>query len=143
MTRIILLFFFIGLIVGVFVGYFIGVRGKYLTRTQKGGNNCVQIQTDEVLIDADYNREIAKIASNNLDSKKAKLLAELARRINRAASDERTRLYVRDDYDLNQQIRKYLTIKEIKEYFNKGKYKVAFRFELCGYSDIEYIDWSY
>ena len=142
MTLVVLGFYFIGLIIGVFVGYIIGVHGKYLIRKQKGGNNCVQIQTDEVLIDADYNREIAKMASNNLDSKKAKLLAELTRRINRAASDERTRLYVRDDYDLNQQIRKYLTINEIKEYFNKGKYKVEFRFVSCGYSDIEYIDWS-
>lgn len=136
------LLFIFCLILGFVTGYL--YRDTFGGRKQKqvGGNNCIQIQTEEILLDAQTNKEIADITSSTDDSPKNQIFSELTKKINAAAQEGRTRLYLEYEYDFNRKIRKYLTIKEIRNYFKDSGYEVKFCFPSLGYSDIEHIDWG-
>ena len=125
---------------GTVVGYAIGFYNHISKQTSE--DNCIQIQTEEILLDAKTNKEIADITSSADDSPKNKIFAELTKKINAAAQRGSTRLYLEDEYAFNKKIRKYLSIEEIRKYFKNSGYEVKFCFSRLGYSDIEYIDWG-
>lgn len=131
------------LILGLSVGYICGVLSEHKQK-QIGEDNSVQIQlqTDEILLDADTNREISEITSSADDSPKNKILRDITKMINDAAQDGQKNLYLEDEYDFNKRIRKYLTISDVKNFFESDKYEVKFMFPTLGYSDIDYISWE-
>lgn len=131
----------IGFVSSFAIGYFCGIFSKHKHK-QVGGNNCIQIQTDEILLDADTNREISDITSSADDSPKNKILSDIIKMINKAAQNGQKHLYLEYEYDLNDRIRKYLTISEVKNFFESNKYKVKFKYPTLGYSDIEWISWE-
>jgi hypothetical protein len=137
----IFVFGLIGFVSSFAIGYFCGISSKQKHK-QVGGNNCIQIQTDEILLDADVNREISEITSSANDSPKNKILRDITKMINDAAQDGQKNLYLEDKYDFNKRIRKYLTISDVKNFFESDKYKVKFMFPTLGYSDIAYISWE-
>lgn len=138
------LLFIFCLVLGFAAGYL--YRGTFGRRKQKqvGGDNSVQIQiqTDEILLDADTNKEISNITSSNDTSPKNRLLNELAIIINEAAQNGQCFLNLNREYGLNKKIETYLTKKEIKEYFGSRGYRVKFMYELLEHSDIEKISWE-
>ena len=137
----IFVFGLVGFVSSFAIGYFCGISSKHRHK-QVGGNNCIQIQTNEILIDADTNREISEITSSADDSPKNKILSDITKMINNAAQNGQKHLYLEFEYDLNDRIRKYLTIRDVKNFFEYNKYKVKFKYPSLGYSDIEYISWE-
>jgi hypothetical protein len=79
------LLFILCLVLGFIAGYL--YRDAFGGRKQVGGNNCIQIQTEEILLDADCNKEISDITSAHEDSHKNKLLIELTKMVNKAAQN--------------------------------------------------------
>lgn len=134
------LLFIFCLALGFGAGYF--YRDTFGGRKQVGGNNCIQIQTEEILLDADCNKEISDITSSHEDSHKNKLLAELTKMINKAAQNGQTHIEFSDKYALNERINKYLTKKELKEYFGSRGYHITFKYCLLDNSDIDRISWE-
>ena len=137
----IFVFGLIGFVSSFAIGYFCGISSKQKHK-QVGGNNCIQIQTDEILLDADVNRKISEITSSANDSPKNKILRDITKMINDAAQDGQKNLYLEYEYDFNKRIRKYLTISDVKNFFESDKYKVKFKYPSLGYSDIERISWE-
>ena len=138
------LLFIFCLVLGFATGYL--YRDTFGRRKQKqvGGDNSVQIQiqTDEILLDADTNKEISDITSSNDTSPKNRLLNELTIMINEAAQNGQCFLNLDREYGLNKKIETYLTRNEIKEYFESRGYRVKFIFQTLDYSDIERISWE-
>lgn len=132
------------LTLGFATGYL--YRDTFGGRKQKqiSGDNSVQIQiqTDEILLDADTNKEISDITSSHDTSPKSILLNELTKMINEAAQNGQCYLNFDRKYELNKKIETYLTKKEIKNYFGSRGYRVKFMYEMLEYSDIERISWE-
>ena len=137
----IFVFGLIGFVSSFAIGYFCGISSKQKHK-QVGGNNCIQIQTDEILLDADVNREISEITSSANNSPKNKILSDITKMINDAAQNGQKSLYLEYEYDINECVRKYLTISDVKDFFESNKYKVKFKYPSLGYSDIERISWE-
>ena len=134
------LLFIFCLVLGFAIGYL--YRDIFGGRKQVGGDNCIQIQTEEILLDADSNKEISDITSSHDGSHKNKLLNKLTKMINDAAQNGQTHLNLFGEYDLNKKINKYLTKKEIKEYFGSRGYHVEFKYHCLNDSDIDRISWE-
>lgn len=134
------LLFIFCLALGFVAGYF--YRDTFGGHKQVGGDNCIQIQTQEILLDADCNKEISDITSSHDDSHKNKLLNKLTKMVNEAAQNGQTHIEFSDKYDFNKKIRKYLTKKELKEYFGSRGYYVTFKYCLLEDSDIDRISWE-
>lgn len=134
--------FILCLVLGFATGYL--YRDTFGGRKQKqvGRDNCIQIQTEEILLDADTNKEISDITSSHDTSPKNKLLNELTAMINEAAQNGQSYLNFDRKYQLNKEIETYLTKKEIKNYFGSRGYRVKFMYETLEYSDIERISWE-
>ena len=138
------------LILGLCVGYICGVlseRKQPDEDNEDNEDNCTQIQvneilTDEILLDADTNREISDIMSSVNNSPKNKILNDLIKMINNAAQNGQKILRLEYEYDLNKKVHKYLTKSDVKNFFESNKYKVEFKYSTLGYSDIEYISWE-
>lgn len=130
------------LALGFAAGYL--YRDTFGGRKQKqvGGDNSIQIQTNEILLDAGTNKEISDITSSNDTSPKNKLFNELTAMVNEAAQNGQCYLSFDRKYELNKQIETYLTKKEIKHYFGSRGYRVKFMYEMLEYSDIERISWE-
>ena len=62
------LLFIFCLILGFVAGYL--YRDTFGGHKQVDGDNCIQIQTEEILLDADCNKEISDITSSHDDSPK-------------------------------------------------------------------------
>ena len=92
------------LVLGFATGYL--YRDTFGGRKQKqiSGDNSVQIQiqTDEILLDADTNKEISDITASHDTSPKNILLNELTKMINEAAQNGQTHIDFSDDYSLNK-----------------------------------------
>lgn len=129
--------FIIGFPIGCAVGLIIA-RSK-ISQKQISGYNSVQVQ--EILIDASASREVAELCASDNSSEKNKIFNEITKRINQAALKGAKRLYLENDYSLNERIRKYLTKTEIIEYFKPYKYTVHFIF-LFENADIDFISWE-
>ena len=134
------LLFIFCLVLGFVAGYL--CRSISSGRKQVGGDNCIQIQTEEILLDADCNKEISDITSSHDDSPKNRLLNDLTKMINKAAQNGQTHIDFSDKYDLNKKINKYLTKAEIKEYFGSRGYHVMFVYCCLDNSDISRISWE-
>lgn len=134
------LLFIFCLVLGFVAGYL--YRGIFGGRKQVGEDNCIQIQTEEILLDADCNKEISDITSSHDGSHKNKLLNKLTKMINEAAQNGQTHIDFYSNYDLNEKIRKYLTKKELREYFNSRGYHITFKYFTLEDSDIDRISWE-
>lgn len=110
-------------------------------RRKKGGLNSY-IQTGEILLDAGCNKEISGITSSHDGSNKSKLLNKLTKMVNDAAQDGRTHLNLYSEYELNKKINKYLTKRELKNYFSSRGYRVKFKYHCLDDSDIDRISWE-
>lgn len=132
------LLFIFCLALGFGAGY--AYRSVFGGRKQVGGNSC--IQTEEILLDADSNKEISDITSSHDSSPKNKLLNKLTKMVNDAAQDGQTHVDFYSNYDLNEKIRKYLTKKELREYFNSRGYRITFKYFTLEDSDIDRISWE-
>lgn len=101
--------FILCLVLGFAAGYL--YRDTFGGRKQKqvGGDNSIQIQTNEILLDAGTNKEISDITSSNDTSPKNKLLNELTAMVNEAAQNGQCYLNFDRKYELNKQIETYLT----------------------------------
>lgn len=132
--------FILCLVLGFATGYL--YRDTFGGHKQVGGDNCIQIQTQEILLDADCNKEISDITSSHEDSHKNKLLNELTVMINKAAQNGQTHIDFYERYALNEKIKKYLTKKELKEYFGSHGYHITFKYCLLDDSDINRISWE-
>ena len=134
------LLFILCLVLGFAAGYL--YRDTFGGRKQVGGDNCIQIQTEEILLDAECNKEISDITSSHDDSHKNRLLNDLTKRINESAQNGQTHIDLSDNYDLNKKINEYLTKKEIEEYFGSRGYQVTFVYCYLNNSDISRINWE-
>lgn len=136
------LLFIFCLALGFATGYL--YRDTFGGRKQKqvSGDNSIQIQTEEILLDADYNKKISNKISSRDDSNKNKLLDDLAKRINKAALNGQTHIDLFTKYKLNEKINKYFTKEELKEYFNSRGYHITFRYNLFDDSTINRISWE-
>lgn len=132
--------FILCLVLGFVAGYL--YRDAFGGRKQVGGDNCIQIQTEEILLDANCNKEISDITSSHDDSHKNKLLNRLTKMVNDAAQNGQTHIDFCGMYALNEKINKYLTKKELKEYFGSRGYHVTFKYSLLDDSDIDRISWE-
>lgn len=132
--------FILCLVLGFVAGYL--YRDAFGRRKQVGGDNCIQIQTEEILLDANCNKEISDITSSHDDSHKNKLLNRLTKMVNDAAQNGQTHIDFCWMYALNEKINKYLTKKELKEYFGSRGYHVTFKYSLLDDSDIDRISWE-
>lgn len=127
------------LILGLCVGYICGVLDE---RKHPDEDNDTQIQADEMLLDADTNREISEITASSDNSPKNKILRRISKMINNAAQNGQKSLDLEYEYDVNEWVRKYLTVSDVKDFFESNKYKVVFKYRCLGYSDIERISWE-
>lgn len=134
------LLFIFCLILGFVAGYL--YRDTFGGHKQVGGDNCIQIQTEEILLDADCNKEISDITSSHDDSPKNRLLNQLTKMVNEAAQNGQTYLSLYSKYNLNKKINKYLTKRELKEYFGSRGYCVEFKYFCLDDSDIDRISWE-
>lgn len=138
------LLFIFCLVLGFVAGYL--YRGIFGGRKLKqvGGDDSVQIQiqTDEILLDANCNKEISDITSSHDGSHKNKLLNKLIKMVNDAAQNGQTHLNLYSEYDLNKKINAYLTKKELKEYFSSRGYRIEFKYRCLEDSDIDRISWE-
>lgn len=134
------LLFIFCLVLGFVAGYL--YRDIFGGRKQVGGNNCIQIQTEEILLDADSNKEISDITSSHNGSNKNKLLNKLTKMVNDAAQDGQSHLNLSREYDLNKKINKYLTKKELKNYFSSRGYRIEFKYQCLDNSEIDRISWK-
>ncbi len=134
------LLFIFCLVLGFVTGYL--YRDIFGGHKQVGGDNCIQIQTEEILLDADCNKEISDITSSHDGSHKNKLLNKLTKMVNEAAQNGQTHIDLYGMYAFNDEIRKYLTKKELKEYFSSRGYHVEFRYRCLDDSDIDRISWE-
>lgn len=134
------LLFILCLALGFVAGYL--YRDIFGGHKQVGGDNCIQIQTEEILLDAGCNKEISNITSSHDGSHKNKLLNKLTKMVNEAAQNGQTHLNLYSEYDLNKKINKYLTKKELKEYFSSRGYHIEFKYHCLDDSDIDRISWE-
>lgn len=134
------LLFIFCLVLGFVTGYL--YRDTFGGRKQVGGDNCIQIQTEEILLDADCNKEISDITSSHDGSHKNKLLNKLTKMVNEAAQNGQTHIDFYEMYAFNDEIRKYLTKKELREYFGSRGYHVEFKYFCLEDSDIHRISWE-
>lgn len=134
------LLFIFCLVLGFVAGYF--YRDIFGGHKQVGGDNCIQIQTEEILLDANCNKEISDITSSHDDSHKNKLLNKLTKMVNEAAQNGQTHIDFFEMYALNEKINKYLTKKELREYFGSRGYHITFKYHCLDDSDIDRISWE-
>lgn len=134
------LLFIFCLVLGFVAGYL--YRGIFGGRKQVGGDNCIQIQTEEILLDADCNKEISNLTSSLDDSQKNKLLNQLSKMINNAAQNGQTHLDLYGKYAFDEKINKYLTKKELEEYFGSRGYRIEFKYFSLEDSSIARISWE-
>lgn len=73
---------------------------------------------------------------------KNKLLNKLTKMVNEAAQNGQTHIGFYSNYGLNEKIRKYLTKKELREYFNSCGYHITFKYFTLEDSDIDRISWE-
>lgn len=132
------LLFIFCLVLGFAAGY--AYRSIFGGRKKAGLNSY--IQTGEILLDAGCNKEISGINSSHDGSHKNKLLNKLTKMINDAAQDGQTHLNLYGEYDLNKKINKYLTKKELRNYFGSRGYHVEFKYHCLDDSDIRRISWE-
>lgn len=135
----ILLFIFC-LILSFVTGYLYG--DTFGGHKQVGGDNCVQIQTEEILLNANHNKEISNKVSSNIDSHKNKLLNKLNKKINKAALNGQTHIDLFTKYNLNKKIDKYFTREELEEYFGSRGYHITFKYNLFDDASINRISWE-
>ena len=130
------------LVLGFAIGYL--YRDIFGGRKQKqvGGDNSIQIQTNEILLDADYNKKISDKISSRDDSNKNKLLDNLSTKINKAALNGQTHIDLFTKYNLNKKINKYLTKEELREYFGSRGYHVTFKYIFLSDASISRISWE-
>lgn len=132
------LLFIFCLALGFGAGY--AYRSVFGGRKKAGINSY--IQAGEILLDAGSNKEISGITSSYDGSQKNKLLNKLTKMVNDAAQNGQTHLNLYGEYDLNKKINKYLTKKELKNYFGSRGYHVEFKYHCLDDSDIRRISWE-
>lgn len=126
-----------------YIGYLVGSNKKY----KKQNSNSIEYYDDDlksIPIDADINRQISNIAYSGMDPKVVETLKELTKRINNYAQNGRKFINVSEEcnYEFNNKIRKYLTKKDITEWFKPYNYKIVFLYDLLDDPDIKTISWK-
>ena len=126
-----------------YIGYLVGSNKKY-----KEKNNTYTEYYDDDLksipIDADTNRQISNIAYSGMDPKVVETLKELTKMINNYAQSGRKFINVWEecDYAFHNKIRKYLTKKDIIEWFKPYNYKIVFMYDCLDDPDVKTISWK-
>ena len=95
-------------------------------------------------IDADINRQISNIAYHGMDPKVVETLKELTKMVNNYAQNGRKFINVSEEcnYVFNDKIEKYLTKKDIIEWFKPYNYKIVFMYDCLDDPDIKTISWK-
>lgn len=97
---------------------------------------------DNILLNANDNREIASLVCDTGSTEKQETLEELVKIINNAAISGRTFLLLQDEFkDLDKKIEKYFTKREILDFFKDTNYVIDFRWDLLDYSNIRKTSW--
>lgn len=126
-----------------YIGYLVGSNKKY----KEKNSNSIEYYSDDlksIPIDADTNRQISNIAYSGMDPKVVETLKELTKMVNNYAQNGRKFINVSEEcnYAFNSKIRKYLTKKDIIEWFKPYNYKIVFLYDLLDDPDIKTISWK-
>lgn len=140
----------IGVVLGIistlgftfYVGYLVGSNKKY----KEKNNTSIEYYDDDLKstpIDADTNRQISNIAYSGMDPKVVETLKELTRIINNYAQNGRKFINVSKecDYEFKRKIEKYLTKKDITEWFKPYNYKIVFMYDCLNDLSVKTISW--
>lgn len=97
---------------------------------------------DNILLNANDNREIASLVCDTGSTEKQETLEELVKIINNAAISGRTFIFLQEEFsDLDKKIEKYFTKREILDFFKDTNYVIDFRWGALDYSNIRKISW--
>ena len=128
-----------------YIGYLVGSNRKY----KEKNNNSISVEyynddLKSIPIDADTNRQISNIAYSGMDPKVVETLKQLTRMINNYAQNGRKFINVWEecDYAFKSKIDKYLTKKDIIEWFKPYNYKIVFMYDCLDDPDIKTISWK-
>lgn len=130
-----------------YIGYLVGSNKKY----KEKNNISIEYYDEEyydddlksIPIDADTNRQISNIAYSGMDPKVVETLKELTKKINNYAQNGRKFINVWEECDdtFKCKIEKYLTKKDIIEWFKPYNYKIVFMYDCLDDPDIKTISW--
>ena len=126
-----------------YIGYLIGSNKKY----KEQNSNSIEYYDDDlksIPIDADTNKQISNIAYTGMDPKVVETLKELTKMINNYAQNGRKFINVWEecDYTFHDKIRKYLTKKDIIEWFKPYNYKITFMYSCLDDPTVKTISWK-
>ena len=126
------------IIIGTFV-FIMGFLTGFLIRDKCcGETDTINTAIDNaILLDADVNREIAKI--NEDTSEKSIVLKRIYYGINKTAEKGAMKFYPNNA--LNELINKHFTAQELRKIFNSSGYKIEFKYPLTR-SDVSYVSWE-
>ncbi len=128
-------------IISCIVGYSIG-RLSYKLKYKNKITQQPILVGDNILLDANDNREIASLVYNTGSTEKQETLEQLVKIINNAAISGRTFIFLQEEFkDLDKKIEKYFTKREILDFFKDTNYVIDFRWDLLDYSNIRKISW--
>lgn len=133
--------YFIISIISCIVGYSVGrlsCKPKYKNENQRQ----TILVGDNILLNANDNREIAYLVCDTGSTEKQETLEELVKIINNAAISGRTFIFLQEEFsDLDKKIEKYFTKREILDFFKDTNYVIDFRWGALDYSNIRKISW--
>lgn len=133
--------YFIISIISCIVGYSVG-RLSYKPKYKNENPQQTILVGDNILLNANDNREIASLVCDTGSTEKQETLEELVNIINNAAISGRTFIFLQEEFsDLDKKIEKYFTKREILDFFKDTNYKIDFRWDLLDYSNIRKISW--
>lgn len=133
--------YFIISIISCIVGYSVG-RLSYKPKYKNENPQQTILVGDNILLNANDNREIASLVCDTGSTEKQETLEELVKIINNAAISGRTFIFLQEEFsDLDKKIEKYFTKREILDFFKDTNYKIDFRWDLLDYSNIRKISW--
>lgn len=126
-----------------YIGYLVDSNKKY----KKQNSNSIEYYDDDlksIPIDADTNRQISNIAYSGMDPKVVETLKELTKMINNYVQNGRKFINVWEECDhaFKCKIEKYLTKKDIIEWFKPYNYKIVFMYSCLDDPDIKTISWK-
>lgn len=132
---------FIISILSCIIGFSIGRLSCKLKYKNENSQKAIFVG-DNILLDANDNREIASLVYDTGLTEKQETLEELVKIINNAAINGRTFLLLQDEFkDLDKKIEKYFTKQELLDFFKNTNYVIDFRWDLLDYSNIRKISW--
>lgn len=136
--------YFIISVLSCVVGYSVGrlsYKMKYKNKNPQNPQQTILIG-DNILLNANDNREIASLVYDTGSTEKQETLEQLVKIINNAAINGRTFIFLQEEFkDLDKKIEKYFTKREILDFFKDTNYVIDFRWDLLDYSNIRKISW--